>query len=168
MNNVRAVWEAEHREELKKKQRTEREKILKEEKQIEDLKRLQVKEGIIPQSSLTQIEWMYQDRSAFNKDEKTAEEYLLGKEVTEKDMSKVAAPVSVDKGGDLQDGEKGNLASILEKTDQQLVESFTTNENEAFLRMKEDPLVMIKQKELEQRQQVYSNPMILKKIQKEI
>jgi len=92
---------------------------------------------------------MYQDRSAFNKDEKTAEEYLLGKEVTEKDMSKVAAPVSVDKGGDLQDGEKGNLASILEKTDQQLVESFTTNENEAFLRMKEDPLVMIKQKELE-------------------
>ena len=59
MNNVRSVWEAEHREELKKKQRTEREKILKEEKQIEDLKRLQVKEGIIPQSSLTQIEWMY-------------------------------------------------------------------------------------------------------------
>ena len=59
MNNVRSVWEAEHREELKKKQRTEREKILKEEKQIEDLKRLQVKEGIIPASSLTQIEWMY-------------------------------------------------------------------------------------------------------------
>ena len=53
MNRVREVWEAEHREELKKKQRTEREKILKEEKQIEDLKRLQVKEGIIPESSLT-------------------------------------------------------------------------------------------------------------------
>ena len=87
MNNVRSVWEAEHREELKKKQRTEREKILKEEKQIEDLKRLQVKEGIIPQSSLTQIEWMYQDRSAFNKDEKTAEEFLLGKEVTERDLA---------------------------------------------------------------------------------
>lgn len=115
MNNVRSVWEAEHREELKKKQRTEREKILKEEKQIEDLKRLQVKEGIIPQSSLTQIEWMYQDRSAFNKDEKTAEEFLLGKEVTERDM----AATKVDKVvGDLTAGEGGNLASILEKTDQ--------------------------------------------------
>ena len=34
--------------------------------------------------------------------------------------------------------------------------------------MKEDPLVLIKQKELEQRQQVHSNPMTLKKIQKEI
>ena len=90
MNNVRAVWEAEHREEIKIKQRTEREKILKEEKQIEDLKRLQVREGIIPQSSLTQIEWMYQDRSAFNKDEKTAEEYLLGKEVSEKQLRTAA------------------------------------------------------------------------------
>jgi len=142
MNNVRSVWEAEHREELKKKQRTEREKILKEEKQIEDLKRLQVKEGIIPASSLTQIEWMYQDRSAFNKDEKTAEDYLLGKAVSEKELN--SGPK-----GDLTAGEGGNLASILEKTDQQLVEAFTTNENEAFLRMKEDPLVMIKQKEME-------------------
>ena len=112
MNNVRSVWEAEHREELKKKQRTEREKILKEEKQIEDLKRLQVKEGIIPQSSLTQIEWMYQDRSAFIKDEKTAEEFLLGKEVTERDLA------SKTPQGDLTAGEGGNLASILEKTDQ--------------------------------------------------
>ena len=47
---------------------------------------------------------MYQDRSAFNKDEKTAEDYLLGKEVTEKDMSKVAAVAQTDKGGDLVEG----------------------------------------------------------------
>jgi len=77
------------------------------------LKRLQVKEGIIPQSSLSQIEWMYQDRSAFNKDEKTAEEYLLGKEVTEKELHSKSMGVT----GDLAEGEKGNLASILEKTD---------------------------------------------------
>ena len=151
MNNVRAVWEAEHREEIKIKQRTEREKILKEEKQIEDPKRLQVREGIIPQSSLTQIEWMYQDRSAFNKDEKTAEEFLLGKEVSEKQL-RTAAQTGQQQAGDLTEGERGNMANILEKTDQQLVESFTTNENEAFLRMKEDPLVLIKQREIEQRQ----------------
>ena len=29
----------------------------------------------------------------------------------------------------------------------QLAEAYTTTENEAFLRMKEDPLVLIKQKE---------------------
>ena len=60
---------------------------------------------------MTQIEWMYQDRSAFNKDEKTAEDYLLGKSVTEKDLQ--SGPK-----GDLTAGEGGNLASILEKTDQ--------------------------------------------------
>ena len=86
---------------------------------------------------------MYQDRSAFNKDEKTAEEFLLGKEVKEKDL-RGDMPA-----GDLNAGDGGNLASILQKSDQQLIESFTTNENEAFLRMKEDPLVLIKQKEME-------------------
>jgi hypothetical protein len=33
------------------------------------------------------IEWMYQDRTAFNKSEATAEEYLLGKAVTERDLA---------------------------------------------------------------------------------
>lgn len=35
------------------------------------------------------IEWMYQDRSAYNKTEQTAEEYLLGKEVKEGDLQPV-------------------------------------------------------------------------------
>ena len=81
---------------------------------------------------------------------------MLGKEVKE---------------GDLQDTKEGEadskcsrLAQGMHKSDQHLVENFTTNENEAFLRMKEDPLVLIKQKELEQRQLVYDNPMALKQI----
>ena len=32
------------------------------------------------------IEWMYQDRSAYNKTEQTAEEYLLGREVKESEL----------------------------------------------------------------------------------
>jgi len=46
---------------------------------------------------------MYQDRSAFNKDEKTAEDYLLGKAVTERELA--SGPK-----GDLAEGEGGNLA----------------------------------------------------------
>ena len=85
---------------------------------------------------------MYQDRSAFNKDEKTAEEFLLGKEVKERDIQ---ASVQEKATGDLADGEGGNLANILSKSDQLMVqEAFTTHANEAFLRMKEDPLVLIK------------------------
>lgn len=50
------------------------------------------------------------------------------------------------------------------KNDRELQESYTTNENEAFLRLKEDPLVLIKQKEMEMRSEVMNNPMTLKKI----
>ena len=66
------------------------------------------------------IEWMYQDRTAFNKSEATAEEYLLGKAVTERDLA----------------------SNVRKQT--QLTEAYTTTENEAFLRMKDDPLVQIK------------------------
>jgi hypothetical protein len=45
-----------------------------------------VQQGLIPESSLNMIDWMYQDRAAFNKSEVTAEEYLLGKSVTDKEL----------------------------------------------------------------------------------
>jgi hypothetical protein len=69
MDNVREVYEAELRIETAEKKRAEHLKRLKEEKQIEDLKRIQVQQGLIPESSLNMIEWMYQDRSAYNKTE---------------------------------------------------------------------------------------------------
>ena len=59
---------------------------MKEERQIEELKRIQVEQGLIPESSMNMIEWMYQDKTAFNKSEATAEEYLLGKTVTDHDL----------------------------------------------------------------------------------
>ena len=160
MNNVRTVWEAEHKLEMAQKQMKEHQKILREERQIEELKRIQIDQGIIHESKLHQIEWMYQDRAAFNDEEKTAEQYLLGEAVTEGHLH------GKPKGG--ADSKCARLAEGIHKTDQHLVENFTTNENEAFLRMKDDPLVQIKQAELAQRQQVYDNPMALKQIQKEI
>ena len=44
----------------------DRMKKLREEKQIEELKLIQIREGIIPESSLQRLDWMYQDRSAAN------------------------------------------------------------------------------------------------------
>lgn len=103
------------------------------------------------------IEWMYQDRSAFNKTEQTAEEYLLGKEVKESDL------IANDKSK--AESARDKFAKGLTfKGDRELKESYTTNENEAFLRLKEDPLMMIKQREMEMRQEVLNNPMTLKKI----
>ena len=111
MANVRQVWEAEQREDLKTKQFNERLKRLKEERQIEDLKRIQVEQGIIPASSLNQIEWMYQDRSAFNKSEQTAEDYLLGKkEVTEKTLTEDKAEGKSGKTHNLASGQLQSAA----------------------------------------------------------
>ncbi len=45
-----------------------------------------MQQGLIPESSMNMIDWMYQDRAAFNKSEATAEEYLLGKMVTDRDL----------------------------------------------------------------------------------
>lgn len=61
---------------------------------------------------------------------------------------------------DLKDNKEG------ERPKKQIVpvirQSDTTEENEAFTKMVEDPLVYIKKKEQEQRHQVISNPMTMK------
>ena len=50
--NIEKVWLAESKEKEKDQRHADRIKKLKEEKQIEDLKLIQIKEGIIPESSL--------------------------------------------------------------------------------------------------------------------
>jgi hypothetical protein len=86
---------------------------------------------------------------------------LLGKEVKEKDL------LSTDKSK-AESSREHFIKGLRHKNDKELQESYTTNENEAFLRLKEDPLMLIKAREMEMRQEVLNNPMALKKIQKEI
>lgn len=50
--NIEKVWLAESKEKEKDQRLADRIKKLKEEKQIEDLKLIQIKEGVIPESSL--------------------------------------------------------------------------------------------------------------------
>ena len=86
-SNIDAVWNAEQKEYEIQKLKDERIKKLKEEKHIEDLKKMQVEAGMIPASSLQRLDWMYQDRTAQNKD---AEEFLLGKPINK--IEKEVAP----------------------------------------------------------------------------
>jgi hypothetical protein len=64
--NIEKVWLAESKEKEKDQRLADRMKKLREEKQIEELKLIQIREGIIPESSLQRLDWMYQDRSAAN------------------------------------------------------------------------------------------------------
>lgn len=92
---------------------------------------------------------MYQDRTAAaNQNTNSAEDFLLGKEVKqlgsaeEKDKRPPIIPVIRD--------------------------TYATPQNEAFLKMMEDPMVYIKQKEMEARSQLIDNPMKMKQIREEI
>ena len=50
----------------------------------------------------------------------------------------------------------------------QIASQTACSENEAFLKMMEDPMVYIKQKELEARHSVFENPLKMKQIREEI
>ena len=50
----------------------------------------------------------------------------------------------------------------------QIASQTACSENEAFLKMMEDPMVYIRQKELEARHSVYENPLKMKQIREEI
>ena len=123
MSNIEQVWLAESKQREAEKREQDHIKKLKEERQIEELKILQAKMGIIPQSSLQRIDWMYQDRSAQNNGN-NAEDFLLGKPVKE-----------IESHGDRKEPKK--IIPVIR-------DSYTTTENEAFVKMMEDPLVYIK------------------------
>ena len=57
--NIEIVWKAQQEEKRRLKIQEENIKKLKEEKHIEELKRLQVEAGLIPESDLQKMEWMY-------------------------------------------------------------------------------------------------------------
>ena len=63
-SNIEKVHNAEQKKEDEERLKNERIKKLREERHIEDLKRMQVEAGIIPESSLQRLDWMYTDRTA--------------------------------------------------------------------------------------------------------
>lgn len=142
IQNIEAVWQAESAQAEAEKKQSERIKKLKEEKHIEDLKRLQVQQGIIPASHLERVQFMYDagagGRQQVEGDQEDginfAEDYLLGKPINQIDRKETE---------DKQDIFKQN------KDDPQQFVSFGANdENEAFKRMVEDPLVLMKSREI--------------------
>lgn len=52
-----------------------------EERHNEILKKLQVEAGFIPKSHLDRMEWMYDWGNKLTENQKTAEEFLLGKAI---------------------------------------------------------------------------------------
>lgn len=77
LSNVEKVWIAEQNAEKEKKKLAELQKQINEERQIQELRELQVASGQIVKTVDTTLDWMYEGPAG--QAEQSAEEYLLGK-----------------------------------------------------------------------------------------
>lgn len=120
--NIGKVWQAEQRKLAAESAYNLHKKRLMEEQYEEELKKYQVGAGMLPESSLNKMDWMYNHES-LEKNKNIAEEYLLGKPVE-------------------------GVPSVQPPKPQITKESDTNEKNENFRRLHEDPLFKIKREEL--------------------
>lgn len=122
-------------------------KKLKEERQIEELKKLQIEAGLIPASHMQRLDWIYQGPEC-NKDITTAEEVLIGKSLK-----------------DEKPEDKRYFTPVFQ-------ESYSNPQNEIFTKIHEDPLFLIKKEQLQKRKDIEDNPykmkILLKKLEQEV
>lgn len=146
--NIEKVWIAEESQRARERKIIESRKKLKEERQMDELKKLQVDAGLIPESHLQRLDWMYQGPET-RTDITTAEEYLIGKPIKEEKTEK----------------DKNKFIPVFQ-------ESYSNPNNERFTKIHEDPLSIMKKEEARQRKEIEENPykmkLLLKDIEKEI
>jgi len=131
----------------RKKKMEELRKALEEERQIAELRKMQADAGLIPQSNLNRLDWMYSGPQAGP----SAEEYLLGKEYTaDKKESFEQVNKLKETPGSLFIKEKDGASEKLE----------------AENRLREDPMMDFLRAEQGQRHQILKNPVKMQSIRK--
>eukprot|EP01038_Epipyxis_sp_PR26KG_P016020 gene16020-21745_t len=133
VDNVEKVWLAEQKAEKESKKLKELQKQIEEERQILELRQLQVKNGQVAKVTDNSLEWMYQGPSSVQIEDKTSEEYLLGKIYQPKGSLINTNPL-------LEDPRKKDSSSNawINKI---------SSKNDSFTRLHEDPILLIKQEE---------------------
>ena len=134
------VWEAEEKQRELEKHWEDIKKKRIEEKYSEELKKMQVEAGILPESALNSMEWMYPTLSGQDVKNDT-EEYLLGK------------PVEVGKP------ELGLNQDKIRTFSGTTVNPF----NEDFIKVREDPLYELRKEEMKRKEEIMNNPVVMQK-----
>ena len=145
--NMETVWIAEQKKLQQDKLFLEQKKRLLEEKYSEELKRMQVKAGLLPESALNKMEWMYRYNTAQD-DQNIAEDYLLGKAV---DPSKGLNP--------LEDDQKKQLKVQFDEND-----IFLAERQEHFVRLYEDPMFLMEKEKARRKKEIQNNPLKMREI----
>ncbi|KAE9312124.1 hypothetical protein PF001_g9393 [Phytophthora fragariae] len=150
LRNVEKVWIAEQKHAAEEKKVAELRKNIEEERQLQELWQLQAAQGN-KAAAVERLDWMYEGPSAAR--EKTAEEYLLGKEYKGEDEK--AAKGDVDLSTTTKYGSLALTKSALPA-------------NDAFQRLNEDPMMIIRKRQQAAREQVLKNPVKMKRIKEQV
>lgn len=155
LKNNEKVWLAEKKAEEEKKRIEELKKQLEDERHFQELRRLQVESGQLNPSVLKQqerVEWLYE----WGKDKDEQEDYLLGKKSADTLLSQ--------KGKQEEESRFQSLTQAKSSLDSSF--GFSRLDMEAKLR--EDPLLEIKRKEIEAIQAIRSNPIKMEKLRQSL
>lgn len=140
------MWIAEQKEKAAATRMLEIKKMIEEERQVAELQELQAKHG--KSTVVKKVDWMYDGPMAGS--EATAEEYLLGKAVE----------------GSAVDEEIGQMSSGAAAGSLFLKKE--TSANEAFHKLHEDPMLMIKKQQIQARKKITSNPRKMQKLEAQV
>ncbi|KAJ0403188.1 hypothetical protein P43SY_005182 [Pythium insidiosum] len=149
LRNVEKVWIAEQKHAAEEKKLAELRKNMEEERQLQELRKLQAAHGKKAESS-ERLEWMYQGPMASGNSERTAEEYLLGKEYKPTEAAADARK--------LGDSAYGALA----------MNKAALPANDTFSRLNEDPMMLIRKQQKSAHEDILKNPVKMKKIKAEV
>ncbi|EEY57940.1 pre-mRNA-splicing factor CWC25-like protein [Phytophthora infestans T30-4] len=150
LRNVEKVWIAEQKHAAEEQKVAELRKNIEEERQLQELRQLQAARGD-KSAAMERLDWMYEGPSAAR--EKTAEEYLLGKEYN----------------GEEEKAAKGDVdLSTTTKYGSLVLTKSALPANDAFQRLNEDPMMLIRKRQQAAREQVLKNPVKMKRIKDEV
>ncbi|KAF0688936.1 Aste57867_19540 [Aphanomyces stellatus] len=149
LSNVEKVWKAEQKAALEEKKLLEWKKNVEEERQLKELRELQAKASGGAAKPVERVDWMYEGPMAGSQREKTAEEYLLGKEYHEKP-------------------EASELKQLASQPGSLYMAAAPSIVNDSFSRLNEDPMMLIKKQQKEAQLNILKNPVKMKRIKDKV
>ncbi|KAL5481252.1 hypothetical protein EMCRGX_G021383 [Ephydatia muelleri] len=147
-HNLEKVWKAEQRHDAEKKKIEQLQKEIQEERAREDMHRMAVDSGVIKKKD-ERVDWLYSGpAAAINR-----EEYLLGKKI-----DKLVDPV-------LQEQEQEKQALASGPGALFVAPDGANTTSDLAVKVREDPLFVIRKKEEDAKKLLMSNPIKMKQLQ---
>ncbi|KAJ9579707.1 hypothetical protein L9F63_004633 [Diploptera punctata] len=150
MRNMEKVWKAEQKHDQEKKRIAELQREIREERAREDIQKYAEEKGVIEKKDNMKLDWMYKGPGGTV----DREEYLLGR--------------AIDKSFEqMQQAEKASSSKNTVELDCLPTSIFSGGDEQVDMarKLQEDPLYLIKKKEIESRSQILKNPVKLKQLQ---